>query len=239
MQELLKLIQGRRSVRSPYDPGRPVSVSDLKEILEAGRWAPTAHNMQNFEVIVDDDTSLLQKIGGLERTVSEIFIRENFQQLSFSEEELRTRKKGLLGTMFPEFMRTPGAKPDPAALEQMSAFQSRLVQTTRVLLVVLYDPSQRAPASVGDFLGIISLGCVMQNMWLAATSLNISLHILSAFSAGPVQEEVKTLLGVPRHLRIAFTARLGYPVSKAEGSVRVRREVQDFTHHNRFGQQFV
>ena len=49
MQDILKLIQERRSVRTPYDPQRPISSSDLRSILEAGRWTPTAHNMQNYE----------------------------------------------------------------------------------------------------------------------------------------------------------------------------------------------
>lgn len=51
-----------------------------------------------------------------------------------------------------------------------------------VLLVVVYVPGKRAPASEGDFLGIISLGCAMENMWLTAESLGIGLHIKFAQS---------------------------------------------------------
>ena len=234
MQQLAELIQERRSVRGPYDPNRPVDRIDLMKILEAGKWAPTAHNMQNFEVIVVDDKKLLREISGIEGTISEEFIRENYQQLSFSEEELRRRKTGALATMFPAFMRTPGAKPDKTSLEQMASFQTRLVQTSPVLLVVTYDPSRRAPASEGDFLGIMSLGCVMQNMWLTASSLGIAMQILSAFSAVGVQEQVKNILDIPDRLRIAFTARLGYSVEPQPAYIRVRRDVQDFGHHNRF-----
>jgi len=55
MQDILKLIQTRHSARMPFDPDRPVAKSDLQQILEAGRWAPTAHNMQNYEILVVDD----------------------------------------------------------------------------------------------------------------------------------------------------------------------------------------
>ena len=51
MPEILKLIQERQSTRGPFDMKRPVSKQDLRQILEAGRWAPTAHNMQNFEIM--------------------------------------------------------------------------------------------------------------------------------------------------------------------------------------------
>ena len=54
------------------------------------------------------------------------------------------------------------------------------------MFVVVYNPRKRAPASEGDVLGMMSLGCVMENM-----------------------SSVKYL--------------------------RVRREAEDFTHHNRFG----
>lgn len=63
MPEILKLIKERESVRGPFDPERPISKQDLQQILEAGRWAPTAHNMQNFEIIVVDDPKLLEAFG--------------------------------------------------------------------------------------------------------------------------------------------------------------------------------
>ena len=101
-----------------------------------------------------------------------------------------------------------------------------------VLLVVVYDPARRAPASEGDFLGIISLGCAMENMWLMAGSLGIGFHIISSLSSEP---EAKRVLGIPDNLMIAFSCRLGYPVSRPAKYLRVRRDVKDFTHYNRFG----
>ena len=63
--------------------------------------------MQNFEIIVVDDKKILKEIGNIKYEISDVFIKENFKQLSFSEEELINKKIGLLGTMFPEFMRNP------------------------------------------------------------------------------------------------------------------------------------
>jgi nitroreductase len=103
------------------------------------------------------------------------------------------------------------------------------------MLIVVYDPAKRAPASEGDFLGILSLGCVMENMWLMANSLGISFHILSSLSADTVEEEVKNILHIPENLKIAFSCRLGYPVSTPEKYLRVRRDIKDFTNDNKFG----
>src|SRR5665648_1105461 len=87
MQDILKLIEERQSSRAPFDAKHPIAIKDLIQILEAGSWAPTAHNMQNFEIIVIDDKKLLKKIGNIKSQTSEVFLKENYQQLSFSVEE--------------------------------------------------------------------------------------------------------------------------------------------------------
>ena len=236
--ELLRLIQGRRSQRGPYDPQRQIGKEELGHIIEAGRWAPTAHNMQNFEIIVVDDRNVLDAIGKMGFSLSEVFVRENYGHLSFSEEELARKKVGILGTMFPPFMRKPDFRLADLSEEEKRGMAARVpLQASSALLIVLYDPRQRAPASEGDFLGIMSLGCVMQNMWLMASSLGIGLHIVSSLAADPVESELKGILDIPAHLKVAFTCRLGYPVGQQGSYVRVRRDTDDFTHHNRFGKK--
>jgi nitroreductase len=233
MQDILKIIQERHSARIPFDPERPISRQDLRQILEAGRWAPTAHNMQNFEIIVVDDKKILEEIGNIKSTISDVFIQENYQQLSFSEEELLRKKVGLLGTMFPPSWRTPGVK--PVAEEG----RSRPFPVCPTLLVVLYDPGKRAPASEGDFLGIISLGCMMENLWLMANSLGVDFQIISSLASGTVEKEVKRILAVPENLKIAFTVRLGYAATVPSRHLRVRRDIEDFSHHNHFGNKDI
>jgi len=110
---------------------------------------------------------------------------------------------------------------------------SKLIMSSPVLLFVLYDPSRRAPASENDFLGVISLGCVMENMWLMANALGIGVQIVSSLSGNGVEDEIIKLLNIPENFIIGFTMRLGYPVAPVN-YVRVRRDVVGFTHHNRF-----
>jgi nitroreductase len=234
MKTLLKLIQERHSARLSFSTRHPVDRNDLLKILEAGRWAPTAHNMQNFEIVVVDDEKLLESIGNIDRPISETFIRENYQQLSFSEKELVRKKTGLLGTMFPPSWRDPDFKPDINEEKAGSSMQ-RPFPTCPIMLIVVYDPAKRAPASEGDFLGILSLGCVMENMWLMANSLGISFHIMSSLSSDTVAEEVKNILNIPENFKIAFSCRLGYSDPTSSKYLRVRRDIMDFTYHNKFG----
>jgi nitroreductase len=232
MSEILKIVQERQSARVPFDPKRPVSKENLKQILEAARWAPTAHNMQNFDVIVIDDKAVLEKIGNIKSRISEEFLRENYEQLSFSKEELEKKKTGILGTMFPPAWVDP-SKMAQVARETLPGTISQSIRGSPMLLIVTYDSRKRAPASRGDVLGFMSLGCVMENMWLMAQALGVGLQILSSFAAPHVETEIKQLLGVPEHMKIAYTCRLGYPMAPTK-YFRVRRDIEDFTHWNRF-----
>jgi nitroreductase len=230
--DILQIIRDRQSARVPFDPARRVPAEHLAQILEAARWTPTAHNMQNFQIVVVDDRELLGAIANIRGEISEAFVRENYEQLSFSEEELRRKKVGLLGLMFPESWRTPGVKPHVDEAHAHSIL-GEPIRSSAAVLVVLYDPTRRAPASEGDVLGMIGLGCLMENMWLVAGSLGIGFHVQSALSSPHVAAEVKKLLAIPAPLEIAFACRIGYPV-KDPKYLRVRRDVEDFVHRNRY-----
>ncbi|HXQ62463.1 MAG TPA: nitroreductase family protein [Acidimicrobiales bacterium] len=228
-----RLIRSRHSERVPFEPERPLAEDDVRAILEAARWAPTAHNMQNFEIIVVDDRATLDAIGRVRSGTSEDFIRENYAQLSFSEEELIRKGTGLLATMFPPSWRHPGGQPgEPTDFEH--GFLDATMRSCPVVMIVVYDTRTRAPASEGDVLGLMSLGCVMQNMWLTAEAIGIGMQIMSVFSARAVEEELRTILSIPDHLAIAFACRLGYPSIAPGRYLRVRREIERFTHRNTF-----
>jgi nitroreductase len=233
MRNLDEIIRARHSQRVPFDPLRRPPEADVQAILEAARWAPTAHNMQNFEILVIDDTERLAEIGRIATETSEMFVRENFAQLSFSEEELTQKGTGLLATMFPPAWRTPGVPPEHVVGSRPGCLADTM-RSCPMILIATYDTRTRAPASEGDVLGLISLGCVMQNMWLTAESAGIGMQIMSVFSNAEVESTLRPLLGIPAHMKTAFACRLGYPADTPGRYLQVRRDVSRFTHHNCF-----
>jgi nitroreductase len=216
---------------------RRVPGEQLGLILEAARWAPTAHNMQNFEIVVVDDDAVLDELSQIRSETSEVFVRENYGQLSFSEEELKRKKVGILGTQFPPSWSTPGVEPRLDA-EHAHSILGAPIKACSALLVVLYDPRRRAPASEGDVLGMMSLGCMLENMWLVAHALGIGFQVQSVFGSAQVEREARRVLGFPEPLKIAFAVRLGYP-QDGRPYLRVRRDVEDFAHRNRFGNKSI
>jgi nitroreductase len=227
---LLELIRARHSSRVRFDAARALTRAELETIIEAARWAPTAHNMQNFELVVIDDSELLATIGALQSHTTIDFLEENLEQLSASAEELRGRGTGLLASQFAPEWRDPTQF---AALTAQAVPLSHSLNGCPCLLLVLYDTHRRAPASVGDALGLMSLGCVMQNIWLAAESIGVSAQILSVFSSQAVEQELRRLLGFPEHLKVAYAWRLGFAAETHE-YLRVRRKASQFVHRNHY-----
>jgi nitroreductase len=234
MSEILRVIKERQSSRVPFDPNRPVSKENLKQILEAAQWTPTGHNMQNYEIIVIDDKAMLERISNIKSCVLEGFLRDNYEHLSFSEEELKRKKTGILSTGFPPDW------VDPAKFSQIAHSPpiplSNSFRGSPNLLMVLYDPRKKAPALAVDIYGFIGLGCLMENIWLTTQALGISMQILSLSATVSVEKELKQILDIPDPLKIAFTIRLGYPTVPVK-SLRVRRDIENFTHNNRYGQK--
>lgn len=236
MRDVLQIIRDRHSSRVPFDPERRVSDQDLERILEAARWAPTAHNMQNFEILAIDDRAILAAIAAIRSAPSQAFLRENYRQLSFSEEDLLRKGTGLLAEMFPPAWRRPDAMPEDA-VDAEHALLGTAMGHCPLLLIVLYDSRERAPASEGDQLGLMSLGCVMQSIWLVAEALGIALQILSAVGGAEAEGPLRRILAIPDPLKIAFACRLGYPAAAPDGHLRVRREIGAFTHRDRYGKR--
>ncbi|MDR0468544.1 MAG: nitroreductase family protein, partial [Peptococcaceae bacterium] len=86
-QELLKIIRERKTCRAPFDEDCPIDPSVLRQILDAAACAPTAHNIQNFKIVVVDDRSILLELSELESQVSSLFIQENYRYVSLTEDE--------------------------------------------------------------------------------------------------------------------------------------------------------
>jgi len=63
--EILNLLKSRRSIRVYQD--KPVPQDLLRQILEAGRWAPTGANLQPWHFIVVTDQETRRKIGEVAR----------------------------------------------------------------------------------------------------------------------------------------------------------------------------
>ena len=235
MSAISGIIRNRHSSRGGFDSKKPVSRDHLHEILEAARWAPTPNNMQNFELLVIDDPEQLKRICAIPDDLPERYLRETFELLRFGEKELKEKRSGMLAADYPLTWSDPDAWHPQSDIRAQLAYLGMRLDEHQTLLLVVFDKTKRAPGSEHDILGHMSLGCVMQNMWLTTEALGIGMHMLTVFSDGMVEKALQLILMLPDHMGFAFACSVGYPLVPASKYLRVRRDIDEFVHHNRFG----
>ncbi|MFT3698675.1 MAG: nitroreductase family protein [Kofleriaceae bacterium] len=218
---LRHLICHRRSARGPYDPNWHVSERELDAIVTAARWAPTLHNSQNFELVIVENPQILRLLGALR--VTEGYYGDTSAELVRTITELEQRQTGLLTTELGETCWKNG--------DHGSRPFAETIAGAPVLIVVAFDPGRQPDATTRAMLDMIGLGCVLENMWLAASSLGLDVQVLS--SLGAVPHEAATVLGIPEDWTIAFTLRIGHAIAPHDAQ-RVRRDVHRFVHRDRF-----
>jgi nitroreductase len=234
MNDVLRIIRSRHSTRGAFDLSRPVPQAVQALIFEGAQWAPTPTNMQNFQILVVDAKKQLDAIGRVPADMSEPFLRETYAQLSFSEKELVEKRTGMLAKSFPTAWTNPEAWNPESEYRSQLTFLERAIGDTPLMMIVLYDGTKRAPGSEDDSVGLIGLGCVLENMWLVCESQQLGLHVLTVVGDGPVEQKLKEILHVPDCMKIAFACSIGYATDPAACYTRVRREVKDFVHYNDF-----
>lgn len=217
---------------------RAVPREDIDRILEAAQLAPTPHNMQNFEIVVIDEPEILTRLGAVRADASEEFLKESYKQLSFSDAELEAKGTGLLANNFPPAWTNPEAWDPSSDYRSQVAFVNTWMRFAPLLLLLFRDKRKRAPASQGDVLGSIGIGCVLENMWLAAVASRLSFQVLTAVTSPAVESSLKRLLSLPDWAQVDVCCRVGYS-KQPPTAPSVRRPVRTFTHHNRYGEPYV
>jgi nitroreductase len=198
------LIWSRRSARVPFEPDWNVTPRELANLVEAARWAPSAYDMQNFQLVVVEDKAVLAELGAICAPVSPLFVAESSAPLASN------------GLPAPRVRRL-----------------GELIAGAPTLVVVVFDPTTHAPDSEHDVLGMMGLGCMLENMWLVAQVLHLDFQVLSTFAAADVAPAVEAVLGIHRPWRIAYALRIGHAPSQA-ASQRIRRNADGFVHRDHF-----
>ena len=238
-QELLKY---RRSSRWLFSK-KPIPEEDLRKILEAARYAPTPHNTQPFEIIVVDDREVIKELSQVGFRLDEKGVQGHFEWTRKTREELEAKKDGVYIDALPKFVLdlkdNPELVKDDNFWNKAMELYSYLIQSSGALLFILYAKREPRIGPLAGLWGIISIGGVMQNIWLAANDLGISVQVVSGQLMVPESvRKMREILHIPeKGYRLMLIMRLGYEGKFGKYGTTVRRELSDFVHLNRFSKK--
>ncbi len=224
--EFLEVIRRRKTTNGPF-LDRPVSKEHQHLLLEAASRAPSHFNSQPWRFILIEDPAKREKIadiGGhtMQQLIAEGRFFERYRRyFRFSQEEMETRRDGILIDQLPAPLR-PFTRQimSPSALGLLRTLRvpqilgqdnRKLIAGSPLLLAALLDKEEYRPGELSGFYSLLALGMAIENIWLTTVELGMGIQFISTPMEVPqAWEEIKQLLEVPGHLELMALYRLGY-----------------------------
>lgn len=207
--DLFETIQGRKSIRR--FKREPVPEDDIRKILDAGRWAPSANNIQPWSFVVIRDRVVLARMAEAVRMMID-------RMIPFAESEKQAQRLAAYkGNYYTFFENAP------------------------VVIAVLLEASDAGTDSLLSRMGysaedirrlrptpaLQSVAAAIQNMLLAVHALGYG----SCWMTGPLvaQEDFESLLGYGKEKSIAALLPVGIPDENPPA--RNRKGLEELTRH--------
>jgi coenzyme F420-0:L-glutamate ligase/coenzyme F420-1:gamma-L-glutamate ligase len=196
-------IKTRRSIRK-YLP-RLVSTEILKKILEAARWAPSAHNAQpwRFILLIDKSPKLL-----LAEAMADAWMVDMVKDGTRMEVREKSRK---------------------ASIERFARAPLLVIACVTMKDMIQYTDESRQKCE--HDLAVQSLGAAIQNMLLTAHANGLGACWFSA----PIfcKETVRKVLEIPKNAEPQALIALGYPAEKPRAPYR--KSLQNYSYASHWG----
>lgn len=182
--KILDVIKSRRSVRE-YLPWQ-VSNEVLPIVLEAARWAPSAHNAQPWRFVTIRDAAL-------KRRLAEAMANRWDKDMSKDNVPPEEREK-LVKNSIERFTRAPIVIVACLTMEDMDKYPDKKRQRIEYVMAVQ------------------SFAAAIENMLLAAHAEGLS----SCWFCAPLfcQDTVRKILNIPSHVEPQALITIGYSIDK-------------------------
>lgn len=255
--ELFEAIKRRHTTNGAFDP-RPLAPEHLNTILELAARAPSHFNAQPWRFVAVQDAARRDELGAIAgEAMRELFEDGRFFEqyrrfFRLSSDEANATNDGIHLDRMPAPLR-PFAKYlfTDQGTPMMNAFQvprvlgrnqRKLVAGSPLLLGIVLARDLYRPGDLSGLYTTISLGAVVQTIWLTATSLGIGMQFVSSpQEIARHWARVSDMLGVPDEYELMLLLRLGYEDAAIkrptiDWSSPQRKSVADLAFGERWGE---
>jgi nitroreductase len=257
--DLLDAIINRRTTNTAFVK-KKVSKEHQELLVKMASHAPSHFNSQPWRFIVIEDENIIKKIAKIagDSMVQLMddgrFWKQYRKYFRFSEEEIEKTKDGIHIDHLPAFLK-PFAKSifSEAGGKVISKFkvsrilgndEEKLVAGSPILFIILLTKDEYKKEELSGFYSVISMGAVIQTLWLVTTSIGMGMQFIS--TPGEIPENWTTIsdfLNVPDSYEMMAIFRMGYtdPNMKRptiDWKSSQRKGVKELAYSNVFGKEF-
>ncbi|HEX6289857.1 MAG TPA: nitroreductase family protein [Herpetosiphonaceae bacterium] len=257
--QLFDAIRSRRTTNGAFQP-QPIAPDHLRHLLEMASHAPSHFNSQPWRFIVVQDAARRQRIADIAgesmRLLMEegTFWRRYSRYFRFSQAEVERSADGIYLDNMPSaikpFVRYVFSPKGGAVMNTLQVPRvlgkdaHKLVASSPLLLGITLTRAEYQEGQLSALYSVISLGAVIQTLWLTATALGIGMQFISTpMEVAGQWEKIVALLGVPDDQALLVLFRLGYtnPDVKRptiDWSSTQRKSVHELAFTETWGQPF-
>jgi nitroreductase len=224
--EIFETIVNRRTANSAF-AAQKVSQEHIETLIKMASFAPSHFNSQPWRFIVVQDENIIKQIAKIagdsmvQLMEDGRFWRQYMKYFRFSEEEIRKTKDGIhidhIPAVLKPFVRSIFSEKGGKVMAKLKVprilgnDEEKLVAGAPVLFIILLTKDEYKPGELSGFYSIISMGAVIQNLWLSTTALGIGMQFIS--TPGEIPEnwkKISDLIKVPENYEMMAIFRMGY-----------------------------
>jgi nitroreductase len=257
--DLFEAILNRKTTNTAFAKKR-VSREDLEILVKMASHSPSHFNSQPWRFVIVQDQQAIDKIGKIagDAMVQLMddgrFWKQYRKYFRFSEEEMEKSKDGIHIDHLPSFLK-PFAKSifSEAGGKIISTFkvsrilgndEEKLVATSPMLFAIALTKDEYKKEELSGFYSVISMGAVIQTLWLVTTSMGMGMQFVS--TPGEIPEkwnEIISILGIPDDYELAAVFRMGYVDDTVKRPTidwrsSQRKDFNELAYCDRFGNEF-
>lgn len=244
--DLFEAIVNRRTTNTAFLP-KKITREHIRQLIKSASYAPSHFNSQPWRFIIIIDEELISKIGkiagiSMEELINKgTFWKKYRKYFRFSAKEMEEKKNGIhidhLPAVLKPFVKYIFTEKGGRIISKfkigkiMGKDEESLVSSSPLLFAILLDKEEYIEGQLSGLYSLISMGTVIQNLWLATTALGIGMQFVS--TPGEVKEqwkEIIRLLEIPvKEYELLAIFRMGY-INK-----NTKRPVIDWNSSQRMG----
>lgn len=255
--DLLEAIVNRKTANSKFAE-KKVSNEHIELLIKMSSHCPSHFNSQPWRFIAITDEKIIgsiAKIAGdsmVQLMDDGRFWKQYKKYFRFSEEEIEKTKDGIhidhLPVVLKPFARTIFSETGGKVKAKFKVprilgnDEEKLVASSPLLFVISLTKDEYKKEELSGFYSVISMGAVIQTLWLVTTSLGMGMQFIS--TPGEIPENWKAIsdmLNIPDDYEMCAIFRMGYvdPAIKRptiDWRSSQRKPIEELSFKNKWGE---
>ncbi|HMS32948.1 MAG TPA: nitroreductase family protein [Ignavibacteria bacterium] len=256
---LFEAIVNRKTTNTAF-ADKKVSDEHMELLIKMASHCPSHFNSQPWRFILVEDKNIINKIAKIAgNSMVQLmddgrFWKQYRKYFRFSEEEIEKTKDGIHIDHLPAFLK-PFAKSifSEAGGKVISKFrvsrilgndEEKLVATSPLLFVILLTKDEYKKEELSGFYSVISMGAVIQTLWLSTTAIGMGMQFISTPGEIPDNwKAISDMLKVSDEYEMMAIFRMGYidPEMKRpaiDWKSSQRKGIDELAYKDLFGNRF-